>query len=62
VTKKKKKRTISILASPRKQVATIVSKLIYEDALLDLLVFAFPHSGIIYLQSDIFPFSKLLIW
>lgn len=47
------------------KVATIVSMLLYEGELgelLDLLAFAFPCSGIMYLQSAIFPFLKLLIW
>lgn len=56
-----KKKDNSFWASQRKKVVTIASKLIYEDKLLDLLAFAFPNSGITYLQSDIFPFSKLLI-
>lgn len=49
-------------ASQRTKVITHVSKLIYEEELLDLLILAFPHSGNICLQLDIFPLSKLLLW
>lgn len=49
-------------ASQRTKVITHVSKLIYEEELLDLLILAFPHSGNTCLQLDIFPLSKLLLW